>query len=219
MSKRTPWAVLLSTALIPLGAWAEGDAAPKDAKPEKVTKLNGTSFFGIVEVTDDYTIRVKSDTGIQKVPITQLGDKDFKKYGFGKDRSKDGKFWSERQDALEQEKESEGDSKTKGDDKAAIEVRLTEIEAFQPLIDAYEKNLADKKKDEATEKEQKPKGEETEGRSLFSKTGIPGLGDKPFSGMGSSAVQPAASAGASAVQAIGTLPGAGAVPGGLPSAP
>lgn len=212
MSNRIPWAVLLSAALIPLGAMAEDPSAPQNPKPEKVTKLNGVSLFGIVEVTDDYTVRVKSDTGIQKVPIAQLGDGDFKKFGFKKDRSQDGKFWSERQDALKKEKETNSNEQ----DDAAIEIKLTEIAPFQPLIDAYEKSLANKKADEASQARKKDQANETPGRSLFSKTGIPGMGNQPFTGMAGSAVQPAASAGATAVQSAAGVTG---VMGGLPTAP
>ena len=73
------------------------------AKPQKseVTKLDGTKYFGFVEVTDDYTIRVTNDSGIMRLPIAQLGDNDFQKYGFQKDRGKDGRFWYERKEALQ----------------------------------------------------------------------------------------------------------------------
>ncbi|MGB8466018.1 MAG: hypothetical protein WCE49_13790, partial [Terrimicrobiaceae bacterium] len=84
-------------------------AKPADtsAKPQKsgVTKLDGTKLFGVVEVTDDYTIRISSDSGITRLPLAQLGDADFQKYGFQKDRSKDGRFWHERKEALESSKE------------------------------------------------------------------------------------------------------------------
>lgn len=217
------FALVLSVALTGSVMAAEETGTPETPKKDKVTKLDGTSFFGIVEVTDDYTVRVKNDEGIMKVPMAMLGEKDFKKYGFGKDRSKDGKFWSERQDALEAEKEKEdtqGDKpdRKKKDDDAMIEVNLAQIAPFQPLIDAYEKNVADKKKseDEAADKQKgdKPEGE-TPGRSLFSKTGIPGLGDKPFSGMSSGALQPATSLGATAVE---STVGAAGLPT-LPTAP
>ena len=73
------------------------------AKPQKseVKKLDGTKYFGFVEVTDDYTIRVTNDSGIMRLPIAQLGDNDFQKYGFQKDRGKDGRFWYERKEALQ----------------------------------------------------------------------------------------------------------------------
>lgn len=222
MMKRA-FALVFSIALTGWVVAAEDDGTPQAPKKDKVTKLDGTSFFGLVEVTDDYTVRVKSDTGITKIPMAMLGEKDFKKYGFGKDRSKDGKFWSERQDALEQEQEKNAEQKDtpdkkKKDDDSMIEVNLSEIAPFQPLIDAYEKSVADKKKTDgdAADKQKGDKPEaETPGRSLFSKTGIPGLGDKPFSGMGTSAVQPATSLGATAVQ---STVGAAGLPG-LPQAP
>lgn len=213
------FALVLSMALT---GWvfAEENQPQEAPKKDKVTKLDGTSFFGLVEVTDDYTVRVKNDNGIMKIPLAMLGEKDFQKYGFGKDRSKDGKFWSERQDALEAEKEKNDsqDGKAEGkkkDDSTMIEVNLAQVAPFQPLIDAYEKSVADKKKDndEAASK-QKPETE-TPGRSLFSKTGIPGLGDKPFSGMGSGALQPATSLGATAVE---STVGAAGLPT-LPTAP
>jgi hypothetical protein len=83
--------------------YAQTADGTKPPKPEKtsVTTLNGTKFFGIVEVTDDYTIRVSNDSGITRLPIAQLGDTDFKKYGLNKDRSKDGRLWYERKEALE----------------------------------------------------------------------------------------------------------------------
>ncbi len=56
----------------------EEETPPKEPKEEKVTKLNGMSLFGIIEVTDDYTIRVKSDSGIQNIPMAMLGKRIFK---------------------------------------------------------------------------------------------------------------------------------------------
>ena len=102
---------------VPLCAQTDGGAEP--TKPEKtsVTTLKGTKFFGIVEVTDDYTIRVSNDSGITRLPIAQLGDADFKKYGSNKDRSKDGRLWYERKEALEDsqtDKQSAKDSKSNG---------------------------------------------------------------------------------------------------------
>ena len=65
-----------------------------------VTKLDGTKFSGVVEVADNYTLRITNDSGISRVPIAQLGDSNFEEYGFRRDRSKDGRFWYERQEAL-----------------------------------------------------------------------------------------------------------------------
>ena len=77
------------------------------AKTEKrtVKQLDGTKQFGFVEITDDYTIRVSNDSGIIRLPIAELGDADFRKYGFKKDRSKDGRFWYEWKEALKELKE------------------------------------------------------------------------------------------------------------------
>ncbi len=215
MSFRIPWAVLLCVALTIVSAFAEeeesgNEDSPKEPKEEKVTKLNGMSLFGIVEVTDDYTVRVKSDSGIQNIPIAMLGEKDFKKFSSKKDRSEDGKLWSERKDALEGEKKNNKSDK----DDAAIEINLKEIAPLQPLIDAYDKSLADKKKDEDQEKEKTEKSEETPGRSLFSKTGIPGLGNQPFTGMATSLAEPAVSTGGTVIQST-----TGILGGGLPKAP
>ena len=84
-----------------LNAQIENGANPTKPEKSSVTTLKGTKFFGIVEVTDDYTIRVSNDSGVTRLPISQLGDADFKKYGLNKDRSKDGRLWYERKEALE----------------------------------------------------------------------------------------------------------------------
>ena len=87
------------------------DNSAKDEK-NTVKKLDGTKLFGFVEITDDYTIRITNDSGITRLPIAQLSDADFQKYGFQKDRTKDGRFWYERKEAL---KSSEEDPKSDGD--------------------------------------------------------------------------------------------------------
>jgi len=126
-------------------------AAQEDkGKPQEVTKLNGAKILGLVEITDDYTIRISSDSGLQKIPIALLSQKDFEKYSGTKDRNQDGRLWSERKHALE-------DSQSKGQEKPAdIEIRLGEIAAFQPLIDAYEKTLAEKKAPPPRKSRQQP---------------------------------------------------------------
>ena len=92
--------------------------------------------------------------GIIRLPIAQLGDNDFQKYGFQKDRAKDGRFWYERKEALkssEEDQESETPPeesrlcRDKNLSKPPVEIRLSEISAFQPLIAAYEKTLASKR--------------------------------------------------------------------------
>ena len=69
------------------------NSSAKKTEKNAVSKLDGTKLFGFIEVTDDYTIRISNDSGITRLPIAQLGDADFQKYGFQKDRSKDGRFW------------------------------------------------------------------------------------------------------------------------------
>ena len=166
------------------------------AKAEKstVTKLDGTRLFGLVEVTDDYTIRITNDSGITRLPITQLGDADFQKYGFRKDRAKDGRFWYERKEAL---KSSEEDPKSNGDQesvgKSPVEIRMAEIAVFQPFIAAYEKTLASKNSEKSTatsKPEVKPDTSDIPFRPMFSEPGLGGPLPQPFSGLGSSAIQP-----------------------------
>ncbi|MGB7837243.1 MAG: hypothetical protein WBL40_03955, partial [Terrimicrobiaceae bacterium] len=90
-----------------------------------------TRLFGFVEVTDDYTIRITNDSGITRLPITQLGDADFQKYGFQKDRGKDGRFWYERKEALRSsEEDSRPQKNAKADRQSVAEIRLAEISAF-----------------------------------------------------------------------------------------
>ena len=169
-------------------------------KEQEVTKLDGTKVLGIVEITDDYTIRISSDSGLQKIPLALLSQKDFEKYSQTKDRSQDGRLWSERKSALE-------DSKSKDKNKPAdIEIRLGEIAAFQPIIDAYEKSLADKKKSPSTTDEKSRTGSNGSTasqpiQSLFSGPGTT-LGGIPGAEAVGSVIAPAVSAGAGAVQSL-----------------
>ena len=116
------------------------------AKTEKrtVKQLDGTKQFGFVEITDDYTIRVANDSGIIRTPIAELGDADFRKYGFKKDRSKDGRFWYEWKEALKELKDPKSKNEAKSGEKSTVELRLAEISAFQPFIATYEKTLPPK---------------------------------------------------------------------------
>ena len=116
------------------------------AKTEKrtVKQLDGTKQFGFVEITDDYTIRVSNDSGIIRTPIAELGDADFRKYGFKKDRSKDGRFWYEWKEALKELKDPKSKNEAKSGEKSTVEIRLAEISAFQPFIATYEKTLPPK---------------------------------------------------------------------------
>jgi hypothetical protein len=179
-------------ASLSLPVWAQNEKA----KPQEVTKLDGRKILGIVEITDDYTIRISSETGLQKIPIALLSQADFEKFTRTKDRSQDGRLWSERKAALvenrSQNKEKSGE----------IEIRLGEIAAFQPLIDAYEKSLTDKKKSpEST----KPGSENTDllapVQSLFSGPGTT-LGGVPGAGAAGSVIAPAVSTGAGALQSL-----------------
>ena len=123
------------------GAKQAGSSAK--AKKRTVKQLDGSKLFGFVEITDDYTIRITNDSGIIRLPIAELGDTDFQKYGFKKDRSKDGRFWYERKEALKEAKEDpKSEKEAKSGEKSNAEIRLAEISAFQPFIAAYEKTLA-----------------------------------------------------------------------------
>ena len=188
------------------------------AKAEKstVTKLDGTRLFGFVEVTDDYTIRITNDSGITRLPITQLGDVDFQKYGFQKDRAKDGRFWYERKEALQSSQEnSKSEGRQKSGESSPVEIRLGEIAAFQPLIAAYEMTLAPKSSEKSMaqsnpEAQSKPDEKSDDSgvpfRRMFSEPGLGGPLPQPLSGIGNSliepvsAMQPAVSGGGQIIQ-------------------
>ncbi|MBN8710799.1 MAG: hypothetical protein J0I10_15550 [Verrucomicrobia bacterium] len=186
--------LLLFATLLALPLAAQDDKG----QPREVSKLDGTKILGIVEITDDYTIRISSDSGLQKIPIALLSQEDFEKYSGATDRSQDGRLWSERKHALE-------DSQSKGQEKPAdIEIRLGEIAAFQPLIDAYEKTLADKKSTASAQ--ESPTPSQTASpiepmQSLFSGPGTT-LGGVPGAETIGSTITPAVSAGAGAVQTL-----------------
>lgn len=203
------------------GAAKQTDNSAK-AEKNTVKKLDGTKLFGFVEVTDDYTIRITNDSGITRLPIAQLSDADFQKYGFQKDRTKDGRFWYERKEALkssEEDPKSDGDPKSGG--KSSVEIRLTEISAFQPFIAAYEKTLASRNSEKSTvtsKPEEKPDTSDIPFRPMFSEPGLGGPLPQSLSGLGSSAIQPV-----SAIQPA--VPGGGQIiqsatgAAGLPSPP
>ena len=193
--------IILLTAGLTLHA-----ADTPDAEKKPVTKLDGSKVFGLVEITDDYTIKISSDSGIQKIPLALLGEKDFRKYGFSKDRSQDGRFWSERKDALEAEK---GDETAKKDDAASkeesadIEIRLAELAPFQPLIAAYESikkpENTPAKKDEAKEGDSANSASKSSTLHMFTGPGSLNVPTVPFASSAAGAViQPAASAASSA---------------------
>jgi hypothetical protein len=235
--KRHFWSLLATCALTAGFAVAQTPQSPanpdssdvSDApkKKEKVTKLDGTSILGIVTLTDDYTLKISNDSGIFNVPLALLGEKDFKKFTSGKDRSQDGKLWSERQDALENQKEEnskEGGSQKKGaTDNSAIEIQLSEIAVFQPVISVYESTLggvgktaksSDSQKTEGEDGAEKNSTEDAKPVRLFSG---PGGGGIPYNGIGSGLVEPVMSVGGSVLQSAGgVVPSA---PVGVPGAP
>ena len=153
-----------------------------------VTALDGTKHSGFVKVTDDYTIRITNDSGITRFPIAQLGESDFQEYGFRKVRSRDGRFWYERKEAL---KSAEEDATSKGDaqfgGKSSVESRLKEMSAFQPFITAYERSLASRKSDQSADTSQAPEKTDTYDvpfRRMFSEPGLGGPLPEPFSASG-----------------------------------
>jgi hypothetical protein len=198
--------------------FAQTNEPTNPPKPEKtsVTKLDGTKLFGIVEITDDYTIRISNDSGITRLPIVQLGDADFTKYGLNKDRSKDGRLWYERREALEEsQKEGQASKDSKSDGTSPIEIRLGQIAAFQPVIAAYEKTLGSKKAEKpAASKDpgEKKESSDTSFTPMFSQPGMAGSLAQPFTGFGSSALQPVSGAASSATGVIQSATGAATLP-------
>jgi hypothetical protein len=181
------------------------EPAASPARPEKVTKLDGTSLFGLVILTDDYTLKVSNDSGILNIPLALLGEKDFQKYSGKKDRQNDGRLWSERQDALEKEKSE------KPEKSAVIEVHLREIAVFQPVISAYEMTLASKASPSPAKEGRQTSEKEGASSDVKLFSGPNALPVVPFSGQGSSFARPAVSAGASVIQSATSL--------GTPTAP
>jgi hypothetical protein len=200
-----------------LNAQTENGAKPTKPEKSSVTTLKGTKFFGIVEITDDYTIRVSNDSGVTRLPISQLGDADFQKYGLNKDRSKDGRLWYERKEALENSQtENQASKDSKSNRNSLVEIRLGEIAAFQPAIAAYEKTLGSKKSEKSaagsTNPEEKAKGSDTPFTPMFSRPGMPGSFAEPFTGLGSSALQPVSGAASGATGVIQSATGAASLP-------
>ena len=219
MNLKTVLLVFGGAVAICLPLYAQTSTGGQPVKPEKtsVTTLKGTKFFGIVEVTDDYTIRVSNDSGITRLPIAQLGDADFKKYGMNKDRSKDGRLWYERKEALEDtqtDKQSAKDSKSNGS--SLVEIRLGEIAAFQPVIAAYEKTLGSKKSEKSAEgsknPDEKASASDTSVTPMFSQPGMAGSLTEPFTGLGTSALQPISGAASGATGVIQSATGAASLP-------
>jgi hypothetical protein len=165
------------------------------AKKSTVKELDGTKFFGFVEITDDYTIRITSDSGIARIPIAQLSDADFQKYGFKKNRSKDGRFWYERREALKSSPaEPKPQKNAKSDQKSVAEIRLAEISAFQPLIAAYEKTLTSKSSESSTatgKPGETPKTSDVPFKPMFSEPGLGGPRPQAWPSLGDSAISAA----------------------------
>ena len=198
--------LLLMVMTVSASGWAA------DPKQGEVTKLDGKKVFGMIEVTDDYTVRVSSDSGIQNIPLVLLSEKDFKKLGFSKDRNQDGRFWSERKEALEGAQENSEENKT-GSDKEkpdSFEISLKEIAVFQPLIEVYEKSLADKKpatpeNKEATDNKASLTAEgNAPMKGLFTQ---PSMGKSPFTGgIAPAVIEPISTVGSLVTPALPTVP-------------
>jgi hypothetical protein len=197
--------------------------ADPTSKTEKgtVKKLDGTKLFGLVEITDDYTIRITNNSGITRLPIAQLDEADFQKYGFQKDRSNDGRFWYERQQALKSSHDEPNAGKNaNSDEKSVAEIRLGEISAFQPLIAAYEKTLAPKKTaSSASSKNSEVRSDTSDVpfKPMFSEPGLGGPLPQPFS-FDNPAIQSAPGL-QSVLPAPGNMGTTGSGTGILPSAP
>lgn len=186
-----------------------------DKKPHTIFLLDGSALFGKVELTDDYTLKVSSDSGIQKIPLALLGQSDFKKYGFSKDRSKDGKFWSDRNDAVnDQQKKDDSKGNKDSGDSSQLQVSLTEILPFQGLISSYKKD--NPKKDDSSGSDQKDKTASNSGsgggqglpfQPLFSQPGMSSLPTAPLNGLGSGGGLPSAPGTSLLPSPTGGLPG------------
>jgi hypothetical protein len=169
-----------------------------NTKKRMVKQLDGTKLFGFVEITDDYTIRVSNDWGIIRLPIAELGDADFRKYGFKKDRSEDGRFWYERKEALEELKQDpKSKNEAKSGEKSTVEIRLAEISAFQPLIAVYEKTLPPKESEKSSMTSKPGDNGQTSSlpfRPMFSQPSVGNLLPQTLSRSGYSGVQSVANA-------------------------
>jgi len=196
---------------------SSSSADSDSTKPSKVTKLDGTNLFGIVSISDDYTIRISSDSGIQYLPIAQLSQADFLKFGDTKDRSSDGRLWSERKDALEDEKQKESSDSSKKPS-SDIEIHLAEIVPFLPVIESYQKSKPDK--DESADNKTNASPDQAASTSadsgpsttlhMFTGPGSLNVPTSPFGGGAPTAVlDPVMGAGSSAAGTGGALiPGA-----------
>lgn len=142
------------------------------AAPEEVKTEDGRSFLGMVTAKDDYTLVIESVAGLANVPIAALQGESWKKYSKDKERKQDGRFWTERKEALTLKWE-------KGDKTTPLEKLLEEVTPYAGIIAAYKASQSGGKEEvsgqgaRATAQSQGKKAE-TAPISLFS--GPSGLG-------------------------------------------
>ena len=182
-----PWLLATACAMILSAPLQSQTRSFVPAEKSTVTKLDGTKFSGVVEVTDDYTLRITNDSGISRVPIAQLGDSNFEEYGFRKDRANDGRFWYERQEALkslEEKRKSKADAET--GEKSSAERRLEAISAFQLAIADYERSMASKNSGQSLATRD---ASDVPFRPMFSEPGLGGPLPQPFRYEERSAIQ------------------------------
>ncbi|MEO6848135.1 MAG: hypothetical protein ABI443_10885 [Chthoniobacterales bacterium] len=128
-------------------AGTEKDNAKGSSENGSVRTLMGKIYTGKIEIRNDDTLRITNDSGIAHVSIVELDEPGFKKYGFRKDRSHDGKFWFERKAALgvamlaiNHTPASSSGGGGGGGSPQNLSSNISELGPFQPLIDAYEKS-------------------------------------------------------------------------------
>lgn len=145
------------------------EPAYKGQSPETVKTEDGRSFQGMVSAKDDYTLVIESVTGLANVPIAALQGESWKKYSRDKERKEDGRFWSERREALTLKWE-------KGDKATPLDKALEEIIPHMGAITVYETAQTKNKETNSGTLASKPqgKGAEAAPRLLFS--GPSGLG-------------------------------------------
>lgn len=189
------WGIALLT---PLTA---ADIAPSAPEKGSVTTLDGTKIFGVIEITDDYTIRISNDTGIKNLPIASLSQSDFLTYSGNKDRSQDGRLWSERQNALKDASQENQDPKKSEE----FEIRLAELAPFQPVIAAYEK-LRPPKDEKSGTSPGLSSSSPSSTLHMFTGPGSLNVPNAPFgAGLGQKALEPATAIGSGAAEtAVGT---------------
>jgi hypothetical protein len=118
--------------------------------------------------------------------------------------------------------DGQSNKNAKSEGGSAVEIRLGEIAAFQPVIAAYEKTLGSKKSDKAASTKasgEKSETSDTPFTPLFSQPGMAGGLAEPFTGFGTSALQPITGAASSATSATGLIQSAAGAATSLPSAP